>query len=244
MNKNKFWLRPNWPAPETIQAACTLRTGGVSVAPYNSLNPALHVGDHVDSVRQNRQIIGDMLHLPGEPKWLAQIHSGRVVDAASVDGQEEADASFTDQAGIVCAVMTADCLPMLVGSCDGQKIAAVHAGWRGLLAGIISNTIAAMQTNDVLVWLGPAISPDCFEVGVEVRDAFVAKSDLSAPAFTPIANGKCFADIYQLARVELAGLGITRVYGGNFCTVTEQERFFSYRRDQVTGRMATLIWRT
>jgi len=243
MNKNKTWLTPDWPAPETVHAASTFRSGGFSLAPYSSLNLALHVGDLVDSVRRNRQIIGDMLNLPGEPKWLEQIHSDRVVDAASMGEAEAADASFTDQAGVVCAVMTADCLPILVCSCDGQKIAAIHAGWRGLLSGIISNAILAMQTDDVLVWLGPAIGPECFEVGTEVRDAFVVKSHLFLPAFTPIKQGKCFADIYQLARIELAGLGITHLYGGDFCTVTEQERFFSYRRDQVTGRMATLIWR-
>jgi YfiH family protein len=161
-----------------------------------------------------------------------------------VIGTETADASFTDQAGIVCVVLTADCLPVLVCSQDGQKIAAIHAGWRGLLAGIISNTIAAMQTSDVLVWLGPAIGPDCFEVGTEVREGFVEKSCAFASAFSAAKEGKWLADIYQLARIELANIGITRIYGGGFCTVTESNRFFSYRRDHVTGRMATLIWRT
>ncbi len=244
MNKNSSWLAPDWPVPDNVFAATTLRGGGSSLAPYESLNLALHVGDQEEAVRQNRSLVKAMLNLPGEPKWLAQIHSDRVVDAASVDLPEPADASFTDQAGIVCAVMTADCLPVLVCSRDGQKIAAIHAGWRGLLAGIIGNTLAAMRTHDVLVWLGPAIGPSSFEVGAEVREAFTAKSDSYCLAFKARGNGKWLADIYQLARLELAGLGIAQVYGGGFCTVAEQERFFSYRRDPATGRMATLIWRT
>jgi len=143
----------------------------------------------------------------------------------------------------VCAVLTADCLPLLVCSTDGSQIAAIHAGWKGLLAGIIGNTLAAMGNNDLLVWLGPAIGPDCFEIGAEVREAFVAKSTAFTPAFEPQANGKWLADIYQLARIELAMLGVDKVYGGGFCTVTDQQRFYSYRRDKITGRMATLIWR-
>lgn len=244
MNKNSHWLKPDWPAPDNVLAATTLRFGGFSQGSYSSLNPASHVSDNATAVEKNRGLIKSMLVLPAEPVWLAQYHSDRVIDAAIATGTESADASFTDQAGIVCAVLTADCLPLLVCSQNGQKIAAIHAGWRGLLAGIISNTIAAMQTNDVLVWLGPAIGAACFEVGAEVRGMFLAKSSAFACAFTAEKDGKCLADIYQLASIELAGLGVTRIYGGGFCTVTESERFFSYRRDHVTGRMATLIWRT
>ena len=185
---------------------------------------------------------------------------------------QQADASYTDESGVVCAVMTADCLPLLVCSSDGGQIAAIHAGWRGLLAGVISNTVAAMKIplsppfskgevsqlhntdlssplckrgarGDLLVWLGPAIGPDCFEVGAEVRDAFLEKSAAFNNAFKEQSNGKWLADIYQLARIELAALGIANVYGGTHCTVTEHERFYSYRRDTQTGRMATLIWR-
>ncbi|MDD5272954.1 MAG: peptidoglycan editing factor PgeF [Methylovulum sp.] len=244
MSKNSPWLTPDWPAPAQVRAATTLRRGGVSVAPYHSLNPALHVGDDADAVRQNRQLITQMLDLPAEPTWLAQNHTDMVVDAARVSGLVTADASFTCQAGVVCAVLTADCLPLLVCTPDGRKIAAIHAGWRGLLAGIISNTIAALQADTVLVWLGPAIGAGCFEVRDEVPMAFTAKSTAFAPAFTEQGGGKWLADIYRLARIELAGLGVTQVYGGGSCTVTEADRFFSYRRDQLTGRMATLIWRT
>lgn len=243
MNNSKHWLVPDWPAPASVHAATTLRTGGVSYGAYSSLNPALHVGDNADLVRQNRQLLKERLALPEEPIWLEQIHSNRVVYAVKTECPPQADASYTDKSQVVCAVMTADCLPLLICSADGRKIAAIHAGWRGLLAGIIRNTVAAMQQQDLLVWLGPAIGPACFEVGAEVRAAFVAKSAAFTEAFKPQQPGKWLADIYQLARIELAALAITAVYGGHFCTVTEQDRFYSYRRDQQTGRMATLIWR-
>ena len=253
MSKNKHWLVPDWPAPANIHAATTLRTGGVSQAPYFSLNPATHVSDAAEQVRQNRQIIREMLDLPSEPVWLEQIHSNRAVKAVNPPypplqkggrgDLQQADASYSDEAGVVCAVMTADCLPLLICSTDGMQIAAIHAGWRGLLAGVISNTVVAMQQQDLLVWLGPAIGPDCFEVGTEVREAFLEKSVAYSDAFKPQSNGKCLADIYRLARIELAALGITQVYGGTHCTMTEHERFYSYRRDSQTGRIATLIWR-
>ncbi|MGZ8190025.1 MAG: peptidoglycan editing factor PgeF [Methylococcaceae bacterium] len=243
MKKVEHWLVPDWPAPANIHAATTLRSGGVSFGIFNSLNPAMHVGDNADLVRQNRQIIKDMLELPSEPVWLEQIHSNRVVNAVKTEVLQQGDASYCSEPGVVCAVMTADCLPLLVCTDDGSQIAAVHAGWRGLLAGIIGNTITAMQTRNVLVWLGPAIGSDCFEVGAEVRDSFMEKSAKFSSAFKEKTNGKCLADIYQLARIDLALLGINTIYGGNFCTVIEQERFYSYRRDKETGRMATLIWR-
>ncbi|WP_340121625.1 peptidoglycan editing factor PgeF [Methylobacter svalbardensis] len=243
MSGIKHWLTPDWPAPANIHAATTLRVGGVSGGVYGSLNPAMHVGDDADLVTQNRQIIKGLLGLPGDPVWLDQIHSHRAVQAVTSEPLQQADASYTSESGIVCAVMTADCLPLLVCSTDGSQVAAIHAGWRGLLTGVISNTVSAMQQSDLLVWLGPAIGPDCFEVGAEVRDAFLAKSAVFIPAFKPQSNGKWLADIYQLARIDLGLLGIDKVYGGGFCTVTEQERFYSYRRDKETGRMATLIWR-
>jgi len=175
--------------------------------------------------------------------WLDQIHSNRAVKAVKTVSIQQADASYTDEAGVVCAVMTADCLPLLACSTDGTQVAAIHAGWRGLLAGVIGNTVAAMQQWNLLVWLGPAIGPDCFEVGAEVRDAFLDKSSAFNSAFKKQNNDKWLADIYQMARIELSGLGIDKVYGGTYCTVTEHERFYSYRRDTQTGRMATLIWR-
>ena len=243
MNKIKHWLVPEWPVPANIHAATTLRMGGVSQGPYRSLNPAAHVSDDNDRVRQNRRIIREMLDLPTEPVWLDQIHSNRAVKAVKTASLQQADASYTNESGVVCAVMTADCLPLLVCSTDGTQVAAIHAGWRGLLAGVINNTVAAMQQRNLLVWLGPAIGPDCFEVGAEVRDAFLEKSAEFNHAFKEQGKDKWLADIYQLARIELSALGIANVYGGTNCTVTEHERFYSYRRDTQTGRMATLIWR-
>ena len=243
MSDAESFLFPDWPAPAGVHAATTLRTGGVSIGPYTSLNPALHVGDDPDAVMRNRRFIRERLGLPSEPVWLEQIHSNNVVKAGAVSQPPQADASYTDERGVVCAVMTADCLPLLLCSVDGTRIAAVHAGWRGLLAGVISNAVAALGKNELLVWLGPAIGPDTFEVGGEVRAAFVQKSPAFAEAFKPQGGGKWLADIYQLARIELNALGLTSLYGGRFCTVTEPDRFYSYRRDTVTGRMATLIWR-
>ncbi|MGZ8955580.1 MAG: peptidoglycan editing factor PgeF [Methylovulum sp.] len=243
MSKIRHWLVPDWPAPANVRAAITLRTGGVSSGPYASLNPAAHVGDDIEVVRQNREIIKGMLDLPTEPVWLEQIHSNLAVKAIRGSSPQQADASYTSDAGVVCAVLTADCLPLLVCARDGSQVAAIHAGWRGLLAGVIGNTLMAMSQQDCLVWLGPAIGPECFEVGSEVREAFLEKSNKNMSAFKLQDNGQWLADIYQLARIELAALDINNVYGGQFCTVTEQERFYSYRRDKETGRMATLIWR-
>lgn len=242
MNKIRHWITPDWPAPANIRAATTLRTGGVSSGAFSSLNPASHVGDVAEHVKQNRALIKDILALPDEPVWLQQVHGNRVVSAVKTAQPQLADASYTDQRGVVCAVMTADCLPLLICAVDGGKVAAIHAGWRGLLAGIIGNTLD-MMPQDVLVWLGPAIGPDCFEIGDEVRAAFLDKSADFTEAFKYQGNGKWLANIYQLARIDLAASGVNKVYGGNFCTVTEKERFYSYRRDKETGRMATLIWR-
>jgi hypothetical protein len=245
----KHYLTPQWDAPPNIHAAMTLRTGGVSTGEFASLNPATHVNDDVNAVRENRAIIKQMLDLPSEPVWLEQVHSNSVVnldlpDFKNLEGLPIADASFTTQSGLVCAVLTADCLPLAFCSQDGQKIAAVHAGWKGLLAGIITNTVAALETNELLVWLAPAIGAEKFEVGEEVRDLFIAKNPDFANAFHPhYTPQKWLADIYQLARIELASLGVTQIVGGEFCTVSDPARFYSYRRDNITGRMATLIWK-
>lgn len=244
MSAIKQWLVPDWPAPANIHAATTLRSGGVSCGAYAGLNPAMHVGDDIDKVEQNRRMIKEGLGLPSAPVWLEQIHSNRAVQAPASELLPQADAVYTAEPGVVCAVMTADCLPLLVCTADGSQVSAIHAGWRGLLAGVIGNTLNVMNVQDCLVWLGPAIGPECFEVGAEVRDAFVGKSAAFDTAFTQKNNGKWLADIYRLARIDLAMQGINKVYGGGFCTVTEHERFYSYRRDKQTGRMATLIWRT
>lgn len=243
MSGAESFLFPDWPAPNGVHAATTLRSGGVSVGPYSSLNPAMHVGDDADAVVSNRRIISERLALPAEPVWLEQVHGSRVVKAGVDACPPQADASYTDEPGVVCVVMSADCLPLLFCSADGARIAAVHAGWRGLLAGIISNTVAVLGESGLHVWLGPAIGPEAFEVGSEVRAAFVQKSPAFAEAFILQANGKWLSDIYQLARIELNAIGATNIYGGGFCTVTDPNRFYSYRRDTVTGRMATLIWR-
>ena len=242
MSNNKHWLTPDWPAPPNVHAATTLRSGGVSRDHFASLNPATHVGDNAELVSQNRQIIKTMLNLPSEPVWLNQTHSNKVVRAFTISTPPPADASYTDRRRVVCVVMTADCLPLLVCSTDGVEVAAIHAGWRGLLNGIIDNTINALRNKEVLAWLGPAIGPERFEVSAELRSEFLAKSSKNESAFRPHGQNKWLADIYQLARLNLAELGINNVYGGNFCTATDHERFYSYRRDKITGRMATLIW--
>lgn len=239
---NCNYLTPAWNAPPTVHAAMTLRGGGVSKAPFASLNPALHVADDSSDVLRNRALLKERLQLPSEPVWLNQTHSNCVV-CADQPPTEAADASFTEQSGVVCAVLTADCLPVLFCSNDGKRIAAAHAGWRGLQAGILSNTVSALQTTDLQVWLAPAIGASCFEVGTEVRELFSDKNPCFAQAFVSKVNGKWLADIYQLARLELAQLGVTQVVGGEFCTVSDPHRFYSYRRDGQTGRMATLIWK-
>jgi len=238
------WIKPDWPVADNIHAAVTLRTGGVSKGVFQSLNPALHVNDNAERVMTNRQHISQMLKLPAEPVWLEQVHGDRVIKADENAALKQADASFTEQPGVVCTVMTADCLPILLANANGSQIAAIHGGWRGLLAGVISNTVALFNSsNNVIAWLGPAIGPDCFEVGAEVQSSFVAKSPKYSDAFKQKNQDKYLADIYQLARIELAMLGIKQVYGGDFCTVSDKQRFYSYRRDGETGRMATLIWR-
>lgn len=237
------WIVPDWPAPARVRALSTTRVGGVSVAPYDSLNLGTHVGDDPASVAANRAQVRRIV--PSEPAWLNQVHGTAVVDAAAVDGVPDADASVSRTPGAVCVVMTADCLPVLLCDRAGTVVGAAHAGWRGLHGGVIEATVAAMQVapGDVIAWLGPAIGPSAFEVGDEVRAAFVAVDASADSAFKPAGQpGKWLADIYLLARQRLAALGVTAVYGGDCCTVSESQRFFSYRRDGVTGRMGTLVW--
>jgi YfiH family protein len=218
----------------------TTREGGVSAAPWASFNLGDHVGDNAAHVVANRTHLRQQL--PSDPGWLKQVHSAKVVETGA--GVPEADASLTRQTGTVCAVLTADCLPVLFCDRAGSVVAAAHAGWRGLADGVLEATVAAMQVapGDILAWMGAAIGPQAFEVGDEVRQAFVAQHPEAAMAFHPHAPGKWLADIYQLARIRLESAGVQAVYGGGRCTFTETERFFSYRRDGVTGRMASLIW--
>lgn len=237
------WIKPCWPAAKNVHAAVTLRTGGVSSGGYSSLNPASHVNDEPEKVLNNRNTIAKILNLPSEPLWLQQVHGSRIVNADHYKELEQADAIYSHRNSQVCVVLTADCLPILLTNSEGTKIAAIHAGWRSLLAGIISNTVYALETENIIAWLGPAICSECFEVGAEVRNKFVDKSTTYSSAFRQTNQDKYLADIYQLAKSELASLGITQVYGGDFCTVTDKQRFYSYRRNGETGRMATLIWR-
>ncbi len=237
-------LMPDWPAPDRVGCLVTTRTGGVSGGVFASLNLGDHVGDAPEAVAANRTIV--CRHVGGRPVWLNQVHGIRVIEAAEAHGQvpPEADAAFARSAGVACAVMTADCLPVLFCDEAGTVVAAAHAGWRGLQAGVLEATIAAMgiPAAKLMAWLGPAIGPQAFEVGGEVREAFLAEAPEAAKAFKPGAEGKWLADIYLLARQRLAAQGVARVFGGGGCTVTEQDRFFSYRRDGQTGRMASLIW--
>lgn len=239
-------LIPDWPAPLNIRAVSTTRWGGGSEAPYDNLNLADHVGDQMSAVIDNRRRLRSALpELPAEPLWLKQVHGARCVSADEVLTRCEADASVTRDRNAVCAVLTADCLPVLFCDEDGLVAAAAHAGWRGLARGILEATIAACRCppEQLLVWMGPAISQQAFEVDSDVRDAFVAKNPRSASAFVPHDEEKWLCDLYALARMRLYDAGVKRIYGGTYCTFNDPERFFSFRRDGGTGRMATLIWR-
>ncbi len=234
---------PDWPAPARVRAISTTRLGGVSVAPYDSLNLGDHVGDDPATVEANRARLGKQL--PAAPLWLKQVHGTTVVDATTATQGIEADAAVARTSGLICAVMTADCLPVLLCDKDGTVVGAAHAGWRGLCDGVIETTVAAMQVpgENLLAWLGPAIGPTAFEVGDEVRAAFVIRNPAAARAFQPSRNGgKWLADLYLLARQRLDACGVSQIHGGDRCTVSEPDRFFSYRRDGKTGRMASLIW--
>jgi YfiH family protein len=237
-------ILPDWPAPSGVHSLMTTREGGVSGPPWTSLNLGDHVGDDPANVAVNRARL--RRQLPAEPGWLRQIHSTRVVELGR-DGNREADAAFTRQAGTVCAVLSADCLPVLFCDRAGSVVAAAHAGWRGLADGVLEATVAAMQVppGEILAWMGAAIGPQAFEVGDEVREAFVSQHPEAAAAFLPHPSsvpGKWLADLYRLARIRLARVGVDAVYGGGRCTFREAESFYSYRRDGVTGRMASLIW--
>lgn len=240
---NKLIL-PDWPMPATVKACSTTRYGGISEFPYDSLNLGTHVGDIATSVVTNRQSLVEQAGLPQMPVWLEQVHGTRVLH---LDGKTvsdvQADAVYSRVSGQVCAVMTADCLPVLFCSSAGDEVAAAHAGWRGLCAGVLEQTLAQFNADpsSIIAWLGPAIGPQQFEVGEEVKQAFIQIDAQFSAAFTP-SGSKYLADIYLLARLRLQAAGIYAIYGGDRCTVTEKQHFFSYRRDGITGRMASLIW--
>lgn len=237
------WITPRWPAPSSVKAVSTTRAGGVSHAPFDSLNLGDHVGDSSELVLQNRQILAQVMSMPTSPAWLNQVHGTEVVSLPlSSSGVPDADASFTQQAGQVCVVMTADCLPVLFCNEEGTKVGAAHAGWRGLVNGVLEQTLLKFdEPSKVMAWLGPAIDPDAFEVGSEVREQFLAHDPAADAAFKP-HNDRWLADIYLLARQRLIASGVTHIYGGEHCTVSVPETFFSYRRENLTGRQASCIW--
>jgi YfiH family protein len=242
-------LVPDWPAPPRVRAAFTLRSGGISLAPFDSLNVGIHVGDVPHAVRENRRRVRERLQLPAEPAWIEQVHGTEVADldapvmGATVGGTA-ADAVLTRLPRRVCVVQVADCLPVLLAARDGSCVAAAHAGWRGLAAGVLEATIERFGTSSapLIAWLGPAIGAAHFEVGSEVRDAFVSRDLGAAAAFSANPRGRWQCDLAALARRRLAAAGVTAVFGGECCTYADPSRFFSFRRDGVCGRMAALIW--
>jgi YfiH family protein len=247
-------LEPRWSAPSAVRAAFSLRSGGISTAPWDTLNLGVHVGDEAAAVAENRRRLAHALALPAEPVWLEQVHGTTVLSlepgSTPASGvRPRADAVVTRAAGVVLAIQVADCLPVLFASDDGRVLGAAHAGWRGLAAGVLEATLAAMAVpaGAVVAWLGPCIGPAHFEVGEEVRAAFMATTmpataqQVSA-AFTPNPRGRWQCDLVQLARQRLTALGVARVDGGEWCTAADPVRFFSHRRDRQSGRMAALLW--
>ncbi|MEE2766355.1 MAG: peptidoglycan editing factor PgeF [Pseudomonadota bacterium] len=240
---SQLFIEADWGLPTSIHALTTLRGGGISSGPYASMNPARHVGDDAVSVSGNRRLLRESLGLPTGPFWLQQEHGARVIRAEpGGGGANVADGSFSAVKGVVCAVMTADCLPVLLCNPDSGMIAAVHAGWRGLLVGVIESAMQSIG-NGGMAWMGPAIGPDAFEVSTEVRDRFLKKSTMFESAFRPGKGQNWLFDIYAAARSVLSECGADQVFGGHCCTYSDSARFFSYRRDGVCGRMASLIWR-
>ncbi len=239
-------IRPDWPAPATVGALSSTRVGGVSQAPFADLNLGDHVGDDPQRVAANRQLLQAALGSDIRCQWLRQVHGIQVARLDQVGPVVEADAAMTEKPGIGCLVMTADCLPVLFCNRQGTRVAAAHAGWRGLADGVLEATLAALDVpaNELLCWLGPAIGPQAFEVGGEVRQQFCRQHREADVAFVRHnqARDSWLADIYQLARLRLARAGVVAIYGAGACTFTDREHFFSYRRDGQTGRMASVIW--
>ncbi|MGO9716065.1 MAG: peptidoglycan editing factor PgeF [Steroidobacteraceae bacterium] len=241
---NVQWLTPQWPAPPAVCALSTQRGGGVSAAPYATLNLGDHVGDLSAAVAENRRRLRIAADLPAEPRWLAQVHGIRVADLDVGGSTASADGAHTRRPGRICAILSADCLPLLFAAESGEAVAAAHAGWRGLAGGVIEATVRALALDPgtLLAWLGPAIGPRHFEIGAEVREELLRGDGGAEAAFTPNARGRFMADLQALARRRLARLGIERIYGGGECTFSHPDKYFSHRRDGRTGRQATLIW--
>lgn len=243
-------IAPRWPVPARVQAAFTLRTGGVSAPPFESLNVGTHVGDAPQSVQENRRLLSEQLRLPAEPTWLQQIHGAGVADLdrdTPFDRDASprvADAAFTRREDRVCVIQVADCIPVLLAARDGSAVAAAHAGWRGLAGGVLEATIRSLglEAEELCAWLGPGIGRRHFEVGDEVRAAFVESDAAAAADFEPNPRGRWQCDLPRLARRRLLRLGLREISGGDACTYADAERFFSYRRDGRCGRMAALIW--
>lgn len=237
------WIIPDWPAPANVRALITTRAGGVSQGAHSSMNLGLRAGDDPQAVAANRERL--RASLPQEPRWLRQVHGTRVVEADTLQDAPEADAAIARRPQTVCAVMVADCVPVLLADRAGTTVAAAHAGWRGLAGGVIEHSIERMAVppGEILAYLGPGIGPRAFEVGTDVREAFLSGDPQADGAFKPHAPGKWLADLYLLARQRLARAGVTQISGGQLCTHSDPQRFFSYRRDRTTGRMAALIWR-
>ena len=240
-----FGFAPDWPAPPGVRAWVTERAGGASRGPYAALNLAAHVGDDPAHVAANRHRLAAVLRLPAEPCWLEQVHGTAIAELDRGAPAGPADGAVTARPRTVCAVLTADCLPVLFATRDGARVGVAHAGWRGLAAGVLDAALAALRARpaEVVAWLGPAIGAAAFEVGAEVREAFARGDPAAVECFTPNARGRWQADLYGLARRRLAALGVPAVHGGDLCTFTDRERFFSHRREAPCGRMATLIWR-
>ena len=237
------YLTPSWSAPACVKAYVSTRQGGVSEGEFGSLNLGGHVGDEINDVKQNRQLFSSDLAMPNSIVWLNQVHGTNVVVLPSNDNELDADAAVTAQIGQVCAVLTADCLPVFFCNKQGTQVGVAHAGWRSLCSGVLENTLKHFSApSDVLVWFGPAIGSAAFEVGEDVRDAFITKNAEAEAAFVFQGNGKWLADLYLLARQRLSACGVAEIYGGDCCTYQDQARFFSYRRDGKTGRMASVIW--
>jgi len=242
-------IRPDWPAPARVRAVATTRAGGVSRGAFATLNLGLHVGDDPEAVRENRARLVAALGLAAGPLWLHQVHGTTVADAATAAPVPVADAMVAGSAGLACVIMTADCLPVLFCNAAGTVVAAAHAGWRGLAAGVLEATVAALAdrgaaATTLMAWIGPAISAPAYEVGADVRAAFLAADPAAAAGFTPNARGRWQLDLPGLARQRLGSLGVGAIYGGDLCTATDPRRFFSHRRDGACGRQATLIWLT
>ena len=239
-------INPNWNVPKNIHAFTTIREGGVSLTPYFSFNLGDHVGDNKSAVKTNRTLLVEKFGLPQTPIFLTQTHSTRVIQLPYSGQNLEADAVYTNVPHQVCVVITADCLPVLFTTTSGIEVAAAHAGWRGLCDGVLEETVKYFQAKpeDIIAWFGPAIGPTAFQVGADVVKQFVAVDEKAKLAFEPdaIEEGKYLGNLYQIATQRLNNLGITQIYGGNHCTFNEKELFFSYRRDNQTGRMASVIW--